>query len=57
MLMLIIIIPIRYFETWMKYIVDESRGKQPDKNAGSEDRIIFIELGILREQMDTHLMV
>jgi hypothetical protein len=21
-------LPIRYFETWMKYIVDESRGKQ-----------------------------
>jgi hypothetical protein len=34
-------IPIRYFETWMKYIVDESRGKQPDKNAGSEDREYF----------------
>ena len=31
-------LPIRYFETWMKYIVDESRGKQVDKNAGSEDR-------------------
>jgi hypothetical protein len=34
-------LPIRYFETWMKYIVDESRGKQPDKNAGSEDRDYF----------------
>jgi hypothetical protein len=34
-------LPIRYFETWMKYIVDESRGKQPDKNAGSEDREYF----------------
>jgi hypothetical protein len=34
-------LPIRYFETWMKYIVDESRGKQDDKNAGSEDRQYF----------------
>jgi hypothetical protein len=34
-------LPIRYFETWMKYIVDESRGKQDDKNAGSEDREYF----------------
>lgn len=34
-------LPIRYFETWMKYIVDESRGKQADKNAGSEDREYF----------------
>jgi hypothetical protein len=34
-------LPIRYFETWMKYIVDESRGKQTDKNAGSEDREYF----------------
>jgi hypothetical protein len=34
-------LPIRYFETWMKYIVDESRGKQVDKNAGSEDREYF----------------
>ena len=34
-------LPIRYFETWMKYIVDESRGEQDDKNAGSEDRQYF----------------
>jgi len=34
-------LPIRYFETWMKYIVNESRGKQTDKNAGSEDREYF----------------
>ena len=34
-------LPIRYFETWMKWIVDESRGKQADKNAGSEDREYF----------------
>ena len=34
-------LPIRYFETWIKYIVDESRGKQADKNAGSEDREYF----------------
>ena len=34
-------LPIRYFETWMKYIVGESRGKQTDKNAGSEDREYF----------------
>ena len=34
-------LPIRYFETWMKYIVDESRGEQDDKNAGSEDREYF----------------
>ena len=34
-------LPIRYFETWMKYIVDESRGEQQDKNAGSEDREYF----------------
>ena len=34
-------LPIRYFETWMKYIVGESRGEQPDKNAGSEDREYF----------------
>jgi hypothetical protein len=34
-------LPIRYFETWMKYIVNESRGKQTDKNTGSEDREYF----------------
>jgi len=34
-------LPIRYFETWMKYIVDESIGEQADKNAGSEDREYF----------------
>ena len=34
-------LPIRYFETWMKYIVGESREKQTDKNAGSEDREYF----------------
>ena len=34
-------LPIRYFETWMKWIVNESRGKQADKNAGSEDREYF----------------
>jgi hypothetical protein len=27
--------PIRYFETWVKYIVDESESEQTDKGAGS----------------------
>jgi hypothetical protein len=53
-------LPIRYFETWMKYIVDESMRTQ-DKGAGCKDLsvvIIFIELDILREQMDIlHLTV
>jgi len=29
-------LPIRFFETWIKYIVDESRTTQPDKGVGSE---------------------
>ena len=34
-------LPIRFFETWMKYIVDESRTPQPDKGVGSEDPNYF----------------
>jgi hypothetical protein len=34
-------LPIRFFETWMKYIVDESMARQPDKDAGSEDPYYF----------------
>lgn len=33
--------PIRFFETWIKYIVDESRERQPDKGRGSEDASYF----------------
>lgn len=29
-------LPIRFFETWMKYIVDESIASQPDKGVGSK---------------------
>ena len=34
-------LPIRFFETWMKYIVDESIGVQADKNAGSKSPNYF----------------
>jgi hypothetical protein len=35
-------LPIRFFETWIKYIVDESRSEQPDKGRrGSLDRSYF----------------
>jgi hypothetical protein len=34
-------LPIRFFETWIKYIVDESRTPQPDKGVGSEDPNYF----------------
>ena len=30
-------LPIRFFETWIKYIVDESMAKQSDKDVGSRD--------------------
>lgn len=33
--------PIRFFETWIKYIVDESESKQSDKDAGSVDPNYF----------------
>lgn len=34
-------LPIRFFETWMKYIVDESMAKQLDKDVGSRDLNYF----------------
>jgi hypothetical protein len=34
-------LPIRFFETWIKYISDESVSTQPDKNAGSENDNYF----------------
>jgi hypothetical protein len=34
-------LPIRFFETWMKYIVDESFAKQSDKGVGSKDPNYF----------------
>lgn len=34
-------LPIRFFETWIKYISDESINTQQDKNAGSENDNYF----------------
>ena len=34
-------LPIRFFETWIKYIVDESMNPQADKGVGSEDSNYF----------------
>ena len=34
-------LPIRFFETWMKYIVDESIESQPDKGVGSKSNEYF----------------
>jgi hypothetical protein len=34
-------LPIRFFETWIKYIVDESISSQSDKDAGSTDPFYF----------------
>ena len=34
-------LPIRFFETWVKYTVDESFARQGDKNAGSKDPNYF----------------
>lgn len=33
--------PIRFFETWIKFIADESISRQADKNAGSVDENYF----------------
>ena len=37
-------LPIRFFETWIKYIVDESRADQRDKGAGVEDANYFYRI-------------
>jgi hypothetical protein len=37
-------LPIRFFETWMKYIADESVAQQPDKGAGSGDTNYFYRM-------------
>jgi len=36
--------PIRYFETWVKYIVDESISEQSDKGAGSQSMEYFYRI-------------
>jgi hypothetical protein len=50
-------LPIRFFETWIKFIVDESRGKQSDKNAGSKDPHYFYRARYVEEYVASGLKV
>jgi len=44
-------LPIRYFEIWMKFIVDESIEKQDDKGVGSKDSNYFYRVRYPKEYM------
>jgi hypothetical protein len=44
-------LPIRFFETWIKFIVDESVSKQPDKNVGSKSPGYFYRVRYPEEYM------
>lgn len=44
-------LPIYFFEVWMKFCVDESIGKQSDKNAGSRDPFYFYRVRYPDEYM------
>jgi hypothetical protein len=50
-------LPIRFFETWIKFIVDESRGKQIDKNSGSRDPHYFYRVRYVEEYTASGLKV
>jgi len=44
-------LPIKYFEIWMKFIVDESVEKQDDKGVGSKDSNYFYRVRYPKEYM------
>jgi len=44
-------LPIKYFEIWMKFIVDESVEKQDDKGVGSKDSHYFYRVRYPKEYM------
>ena len=44
-------LPIKYFEIWMKFIVDESVEKQNDKGVGSKDSNYFYRVRYPKEYM------
>jgi len=44
-------LPIKYFELWIKFIVDESVEKQDDKNVGSKDSNYFYRVRYPKEYM------
>ena len=44
-------LPIKYFELWMKFIVDESVEKQDDKGVGSKDSNYFYRTRYPKEYM------
>ena len=50
-------LPIRFFETWIKFIVDESRGRQDDKNSGSADAHYFYRARYVEEYVASGLKV
>lgn len=50
-------LPIRFFETWIKFIVDEGIGKQSDKNAGSKDPHYFYRARYVEEYVASGLKV
>ena len=50
-------LPIRFFETWIKFIVDESRGRQKDKNSGSKDFHYFYRARYVEEYVASGLKV
>ena len=50
-------LPIRFFETWIKFIVDESRGRQGDKNSGSADAHYFYRARYVEEYVASGLKV
>jgi len=50
-------LPIRFFETWIKFIVDESRGRQNDKNSGSADAHYFYRARYVEEYVASGLKV
>lgn len=50
-------LPIRFFETWIKFIVDESIGKQTSKNSGSKDPHYFYRTRYVEEYVASGLKV
>ena len=50
-------LPIRFFETWIKFIVDESIGKQTSKNSGSKDPHYFYRARYVEEYVASGLKV
>lgn len=50
-------LPIHFFETWMKFIVDESVSKQKSKNVGSEAKNYFYAVRYPEEYISEGLTV